>query len=140
VAVLLYHDSGIALSCHVMIAELGRPDAIAPYPKGDEDPDVGIGPGSLFVAVRCPGLGEVAVEIWAGDPGLPAGWLTRFDGELETKANGFDAGENAQFHIAAAPGRYRVRVDVHLDLVKEADIVRFVFPENENLAGRVLSP
>jgi hypothetical protein len=121
-----------------MIVEPGRPEAVPPYPSGKEDPPVRIGAASLFVAARCPGRGEVGVEVWAGDPG--PGWQTRFDRELETKANGFDVGEAAdEFHLSAAPGRYRVRADVHLDDAQEADIVRFIFPDNADLRGQVIS-
>jgi hypothetical protein len=121
------------------LAEVGRPDAVGPYPDPGEDPPVRVGPGSLFVATRCPGRGEVGLEVWSGDPGVPDGWQTVFDGQLITEGNGFDAGNMANaYHIAAPSGRYHVRVDVHLDNSAEADAVRFVFPENDDLTGNTI--
>lgn len=136
---LLHEARGVSLSCHVALAEIGRIEAAPPDVWGADDPPVRIGSGSLFVATRCPGIGEAGLELWSGDPGLPPGWQTLFDGTLETRSNGFDVGEvGADFHIAAAPGQYRVRADVRLDDKQVVDIVRFVFPENEDLTGDVV--
>ena len=93
-----------------------------------------------MVAARCPGGGEVVVEIWAGDPGLEAPWTVVFDAGLETLANGFAAGDFSDWYqVDARPGRYRVRADVLMDRWSQAEAVRFVFPQNPDLSGQPIA-
>jgi hypothetical protein len=92
-----------------------------------------------MVATRCPDAGDVALEIWAGDPGLQSPWQSVFDDELETDLNGFNVGDVGDvYQIDAPPGRYRVRADTRQDQGSEVEAVRFVFPDNPDLTGRAL--
>lgn len=119
-----------------MLVETGRPEALPDYPA-DGEPPVLVGSGGVMVATRCPGGGEVGLEVWAGDPGLQAPWRAVFDGELETLRNGFDVGDIGDaYHVDAPPGRYRVRADGRSDERGELEAVRFVFPEDSKLTGQ----
>jgi hypothetical protein len=116
-----------------------NPKAMPPYPEVGEHLPVRVGPGAVMVATRCSDAGDVALEIWAGDPGLQPPWQSAFDDELETDSNGFNVGDvGDQYQIAALPGRYRVRADTRLDQRSEVEAVRFVFPENPDLTGRTM--
>jgi hypothetical protein len=126
------------MGCHVTLIEVGRsglpriPDPPAAIPE------VRAGSGGVAVATRCPDDGDVELEVWAGDPGVPSGdWDVVFDAPLQNEGRGFDAGNstNSTFHINARPGKYRVRAEAHRDGDRLIDAVRFVFPETNDLDG-----
>ena len=131
----------LVADCEVTLFEVGNPRAGPGYlkdPLPKSPPTVEVGPGGIAITTRCPDDGEVALEVWAGDPGPPdAEWETLFDGRLTTAGRGFDAGTATAsvFHLNAPPGTYRVRAEGHRDARRLVDAVRLVFPQTDRLEG-----
>ena len=138
---LLYQRS-LEQDCWARINEVGNREGSAPRSADPSVPlpQVRAGSSELAINTRCPDFGDVALEVWAGDPRLaPPDWKVVFDGTLRTVANGFDVGSIATiFHAKAAPGLYRVRAETHRDDVGYVDAVRFIFPESPDLEGDAL--
>lgn len=129
----------LVADCHVALVEVGNAEGdpgYLPDPLRDPLPDVRAGKSGLLVVTRCPDAGNVELEVWAGDPGLPPpGWDVVFQGQLETKARGFDAsdGSGSVFHVNARPGIYRVRAEARRDRRRRIDAVRFIFAGSDDL-------
>lgn len=138
----LYREILIA-ECGVDLVEIGNPEGdpgYLPDPLPEPRPLVRAGRAGIDISTRCPDFGPVDLEVWAGEPAPRPDWAVVFDGELESKANGFDAGNGSSslFHVNAPPGRYRVRAEAHRDPNGEVDGVRFIFADAEDLDGTAL--
>jgi hypothetical protein len=139
-ATVLYEGDWLPSGCHMVLMEIGTD--IGGIPTDPElMPPVRVADGGVAILTRCEDSGDVRLEIWLGEPPANSGrWSSVFDGQLETVANGFDAGTATAsiYHLDAALGSYRGQAYVSRDVNGEVDGVRSVFPESSTLRGRKL--
>jgi hypothetical protein len=140
-AALLFDELLLPSGCHMVMLEMGTDIGGIPPLAPQRMPAVRFSSSGVAVLTRCEDSGKVQMVVWAGDPGPPpTGWRVVFEGDLETKAKGFDAGTATAslVHVNADPGMYRVRAEARRDANGEVDGVRFIFPNSPNLDGQKL--
>ena len=140
-AKLLFNQLLLPSGCHMVVLEIGTDIGGIPQVAAGPMPAVRSSSSGVAVLTRCEDFGEVELEVWAGEPGpTPAGWSVVFDGALETKSRGFDAGTATAslVHLVAPAGKYQVRAEARRDANGEVDGVRFIFPDSPDLEGRQL--
>ncbi len=138
---LLFHELLMPSGCHMVVAELGTDIGGIPAEAIERMPAVRSSPSGVAVLTRCEDFGDVELAVWAGDPGPPPeGWSVVFDGTIETRSKGFEAGTATAtlIHLDAAPGKYRIRAVTRQDTNAEVDGVRFIFPDSPDLKGKKL--